>query len=394
MRVDAMNVLLLTTNYHPVIGGAETYARELGRQLVRRSHEVTIFTDGGAGSLPHVAIEDGVRVIRDTTYFSSMTSPDKSTWEEMYFSLLPAIFASVDMSAIDVVHANGHAMAVLASMLKFSTGTPVVVTAHEFEREHTAFGDGRCRLVYQALPIDAYIAVSEYYLAKAVEFGVSEERVHRVNLGVDSERFTHRHDTQARSRFGLPATSFVVSCVGRVKQRKGQLELLAAVAMLRETLPSVKLVLAGNTSSGSSDYQDQVDRYILDHDLGDWVLTIPDLSHEMVPCLYAATDVAVQPSYAEGLGLATVEAMSCGVPVVTTWVSGLREVVQPEVNGIAVPPKDTRSLADAILRLARSRRLRETLTQSALRTVLENYTLESMAHQTEKVYESTRTKSP
>lgn len=86
-----MRVLMLSTNYHPIIGGAESYCRDLATGLARSGHDVTVFTDGSALRYPTVVLEGGVRVVRERSYLERLSDPDVSTWEQMAFSLLPAI---------------------------------------------------------------------------------------------------------------------------------------------------------------------------------------------------------------------------------------------------------------------------------------------------------------
>lgn len=379
-----MNILLLTTNYHPVVGGAETYAREVSRGLARKGHTVTVFTDGGADGPGSDAIEQGVRVVRDSRYGADLHAPDKACWEQMAFCLLNAIDRSIDLSVIDVIHANSHDMALLGSMLKMATGRPLAATMHEFAPETEPFGAGRCRLVYGCLPIDTHIAVSEYYRDKALRFGA--QAVELIYLGVDTKRFHPQDRDASRRRLDLPDDVFLISCSARLKKRKGLVELIQAAVPLAEKLDQVRFVLAGTTSSASVRYAQVLRRLITDLGLEGRFELYTHLSHDDMPTLLTASDLVVQPSYAEGLGLAVLEAMACGVPVVVSDTSGLREIVEHERTGLRVPPRDTEALAREMLRMAVDDGERMRLGQAGLERVHRDFTLEGMIAATERVY--------
>ena len=379
-----MRVLLLTTNFHPVVGGAESYCRELAIGLARLGHDVTVFTDGGAGSAPQNGIERGVTVIRDRSYRQDLTTPDKSAWEQMAFGLLPALARSVRVDQVDVVHANSQDTAILGSIVKLHHGIPLVVTSHEVQRDREPLGAGRCRLVFAHLPVDAHIAVSDCYRRAAEGFGA--RHVHHIPLGVDRDRFFPGDRTVARRRLGIADDAFVLTCIARIKPRKGLLELVDAAATLRTVLPQLQVLLAGTTSSGSQAYAAQVRARIVETGLAGRVRVVDDFGHDQVPVLLHATDVYAQPSYTEGLGLATVEAMACGVPVVATDTDGLREAVEPDVSGLLVPVGEPGPLADAVLRLAHDRDLRDRLIRGGLARVREQFSLATMVAQTEALY--------
>ena len=105
-----------------------------------------------------------------------------------------------------------------------------------------------------------------------------------------------------------------------------------------------------------------------------------------VEVIYAALDVMVMPSRHEGFGLAFVEAMAMGVPVVGTRVVGSVDAVQDGITGLLVPPDDPAALAAAILRLFDDPQLRRRLVEEARRRVRTHCSREGMAHRIEALY--------
>ncbi|MEV6491236.1 glycosyltransferase family 4 protein, partial [Actinoplanes sp. NPDC051633] len=253
-------------------------------------------------------------------------------------------------------------------------------------REKTAFGTGRCRLVFEYLPVDAYIAVSGYYERLMRRFGA--QPIHRVYLGVDTVKFRSAPRAEARLRHNLSDEDFVVTCLARLKPRKGILDLVQATARAVDRLPSLRLIIAGTTSSASSAYAQEIQDEVRKLRLTGTVRLVNDLRHDGVPSLLQASDVAVQPSYTEGLGLAVIEAMSCGIPVIATRATGLSEIVKDGENGLQVEVGNRGELARAITRMATDPRLRARLSSSGRKAVEKWFSLDRMVNETSSIYQT------
>jgi len=152
-----------------------------------------------------------------------------------------------------------------------------------------------------------------------------------------------------------PAPPVVVTMVARLLRDKGVREFVEAAAMLRARGVPVTMQLVGGLDAGNpaSATQDEVDAWQRDgavHALGE---------RSDIAELYAASHIAVLPSYREGLPKSLIEAAACGRAVVTTDVPGCRDAIEPGQTGLLVPVRDAQSLADAIARLAEDAALRQ-----------------------------------
>ena len=101
-----------------------------------------------------------------------------------------------------------------------------------------------------------------------------------------------------------------------------------------------------------------------------------------------ASDMCVVPSVREPLGLVAVEAMAAGTPVVASRVGGLPEIVVDEQNGLLVPPRDPKSLAAAVIRMARDRSLRERLSEQGKQFVYSRFDPDVLTTDIESAYHS------
>ena len=152
-----------------------------------------------------------------------------------------------------------------------------------------------------------------------------------------------------------PAPPVVVTMVARLLRDKGVREFVEAAALLRARGVPVSMQLVGGLDAGNpaSATQQEVDAWQRDGA----VQALGERSD--IAELYAASHIAVLPSYREGLPKSLIEAAACARAVVTTDVPGCRDAIEPGQTGLLVPVRDAQSLADAIARLAEDAALRQ-----------------------------------
>ena len=154
-----------------------------------------------------------------------------------------------------------------------------------------------------------------------------------------------------------PAPPVVVTMVARLLRDKGVQEFVQAARLLRERGLPVTMQLVGGVDAGNpaSATQDDVDAWQQEG----CVRALGERSD--VAALYAASHIAVLPSYREGLPKSLIEAAACARAVVTTDVPGCRDAIEPGETGLLVPVRDVQALADAIARLAEDPALRQSM---------------------------------
>ncbi|HEY9630758.1 MAG TPA: glycosyltransferase family 4 protein [Coleofasciculaceae cyanobacterium] len=163
---------------------------------------------------------------------------------------------------------------------------------------------------------------------------------------------------QIPNRQGAEVVHFV--CLGRVGHRKGSFDLLQAFAELSpEQKQRAKLRLAGDGEVKEA--QSLADKL----GIAPYVECLGWLNSDQCGKLLAESDVFVLPSYNEGLPMAMLEAMSWGLPVISTPVGGIPEVVIPHENGLLVNPGNSQELVDAMQILIEDEDLRLNLGRAA-----------------------------
>ena len=178
-------------------------------------------------------------------------------------------------------------------------------------------------------------------------------------MGVDTDRFARRAP-YAPPVEGAPLRVF--AC-GRLNEVKGHADLLAAVAALPALGIDARLEIAGEDDEGGTGYRRVLEERIDALGLAGRARLLGAIGEDEVRARLEAAHVFALASWHEPLGVAYMEAMSCGVPVIGTDAGGVRELIAPGETGLLVPPRDPGALAAAIASLAadpgRCRRLAE-----------------------------------
>ena len=177
--------------------------------------------------------------------------------------------------------------------------------------------------------------------------GLPARHVEIASMGVDERRFDIRDRDAARTRLGLSADAPLVLAVGGLSDRKNPLGLMRAFRRMRDAdHPDALLALVGDGPLAAA-----VDAEAARLGLADAVIRTGLVPNAQVTDWMTAADVVAQVSLVEPLGVAALEAMASGRPVVGTSVGGLREVVPDGVAGAIVDPRDEAAIAAGLARM-------------------------------------------
>jgi glycosyltransferase involved in cell wall biosynthesis len=346
-------------------GGGETQVLGLIRELRRAGHEAELACDP-RGELWRRAREDDIArhglTIRNAADVAAALSLRKLVARGQY----------------DVVHfhtSRAHALAPLLAGL----GAARVVTRRMDYRPNRLLAP----LLFNRA-VHAVAAISESVADALTSSGVAQDRITVIESGVDCERFHPPNDDErrsAREALGLRPDEIAIGTAGALTRRKGQRVLIDAVARMRFAARfGVRAFIAGDGPL-LSELANAVSREALD----DAVRFMGELRD--VRRLLHALDVFAMPSLAEGLGVAALEAMASGLPVVASAVGGLRDAIADGETGLLVPPNDARALTDALERLATDPELRRAMGAAGRRRAQERFSMAAMARGTLALYQ-------
>lgn len=275
----------------------------------------------------------------------------------------------------DIVHfhtARAHAMSAFLGRL---ARTRRVVTRR---MDYPLRGGCYARWLYNRM-VDAVVAISEGVRTVLLQAGVEPGRIHLIPSGVDVGRFeaADAMRSAARARYGIFGQEFVVVMIASLETRKGHAVLLDALGALADI--AVRALCAGTGSQAAvlAARRDALG-------LRDRVRFLGQVA--AVPELLAAADVVVLPSLQEGLGVAAIEAMAAGRPLIVSRAGGLPEVVGDGVAGLLVEPGDAAGLAAALRRVARDPATARALGDAGRARARERFSVEAMASATRALY--------
>lgn len=278
----------------------------------------------------------------------------------------------------DVVHfhtARAHALAPLCP----AQGLRRVVTRR---MDYVPAGGPYARFLYNRA-VDAVIAISDGVRDALLAAGVRRDRIRVVPSGIDMAGLVPPAGAREtlRQEWGIRDDQILVLVPGALEPRKGHAVLLTAAKGLALAMRGLRYVVCGEGRQAAA----------LERSAGslDGVLDFVGFRHDMPAC-YAAADIVAMPSLKEGLGVAALEAMAAGRPVVASRVGGLGEAVVDGETGVLVPPGDPATLAIALARLARDAPLRARLGDAGRARVAARYTSARMAEGTLACYENRR----
>jgi D-inositol-3-phosphate glycosyltransferase len=288
----------------------------------------------------------------------------------------------------DVVHAHFWMSGLAALDAARDRRIPVVQTFHalgsvkrRYQKEADTSPASRIRLEGQiACEADAIIATCTDEVRELAAYGAPPGRVFVVPCGVDTTCFRPKGPSDARGG------RFRIVTFGRLVPRKGVDTIIEAL----DRVPDAELLVAGGPDRSSLHRDAEVRRLARlahEHHVAGRVAFLGRVPHDELPSLLRSADVAVSAPWYEPFGIAPVEAMACGVPVVVSAVGGHLDTVLDGVTGLHVPPRRPDALAATLRRLLADPELRRSLGAAAAGRVRDRYTWARVAAETEAVYE-------
>jgi glycosyltransferase involved in cell wall biosynthesis len=376
-----------------VEGGGERQCVSLARELSRQGHDVTLYTsaydrdgcfpqickslkirDVGRGLFPRITRPRVLRGYLDMRALASRVQESHPIWNPHHW---PAEWGAV--------------------RLKKKLGGAVVWMCNDvpnfYEKAHKP-GSPRGilgRLLYrldylydraQTRKIDLILFLSRW--AEGEFKAIYPARSQVVRSGADPDRFKPGGDGQKiRSRFGYADNDFVVLWLGIIMPHRRLQDAIEAVAKLKQKGVTVRLLLAGSGET-FPDYFASLKSTTRELGLEDRVTFAGKVPDEAMRDFYCACDVFLFPNEKQTWGLAVLEAMSCGRPVLVSRGAAVHEVLTDGESAVLFPPRDTDALAQCMERLVSIPDYRARIAQAGMQLVRSQFNWEQFARQVTK----------
>ena len=357
-----MNILLLTSEFAPAMGGIGTYAREIASAATSLGAKVTVVAPDYARQTADDDETLPFKVVRFRGGLHSM--------RDMPGKIMLA-HRGVRGGRYDVVHAADWPFFIPVALSRWWTPARVLMTVHGTEINETQTPLKRAAIRGAGVFGSRTEIVANSRFTETLfreRFSVDPRKISAINLGVSEFWFGgHKKRREVRLAHRLPEDRLVIITVARITRRKGHHLTLAALALLPDDLRSrITWLVIG--PDGEADYVDDLRR-----DAGQAACDIRFLgsrTNEEIRDLYAASDffcltgLPDSTGRVEGFGLVYLEAGAAGLPSVATDVGGVADAVLADETGILVPPS-VESISQVIAEVATDRGLRAILAASA-----------------------------
>lgn len=379
-------IIVFTTAYLPLIGGAEVAIREIARRLPQ--YEWVVLTARLEKPLSRYEVVDGVAVYRLGWGIPRL---DKIALPLLSFLAARRIISQYSdrkSAAEDRLRSSVHTHPVLWSMMLsygaigalfvklWCPAARLVLTLQEGDTEHHI--QRRLRLIGPLRGllfrrVDIVTAISCYLAEFARTLGYYGRLVIVPN-GVDTQAFNPEHAlidrNVVRKSLGMSAETRVVITVSRLAEKNGVEDLIQAIKILARVWPPERL---NAIIIGDGPLRARIEELVERLELIDYVHVLGSIPNEQLVSYLAIADVFVRPSYSEGLGISFLEAMAAGVPIVGTPVGGIPDFLTDRQTGVFCRPGDAQSIADAVTHILEDDALRARLIETAYHTIKTRY---------------------
>ncbi len=356
---------------YPGVGGSGLLATRLGVELAKRDHEVRFITYEVPFELQEGVYENVKVDLVDVLEYPLFRYPPYTV---ALASRMAQVAQKHQLDILHVHYAIPHALS--AFMANQMTGVPYVVTLHGSD-VHTLGADP----AYQ--PATRF-AVEAAHAVTCVTNHICQTAEQTLGVRCSIEPITNFTDTELfkpnACEFQMRNGKQQLIHVSNFRPVKRVSDLVTAFAQIASEVPDVDLLLLGDGPT-----RHDVDRLIRKYELNNRI-QCPGFKRDVHQYLRCADAFALS-SELEGAPLSLLEAMSCGLPVVSTAVGGIPEIIEDGENGLLVPFGDIDAMAEKLYAILTDSTLAGRLGKQARQHIIKHHTVEKVLPQYEAIYE-------
>ena len=399
-----MRVLHVSHQYTPAIGGAERYLADLSEELVRRGHEIDVFTSRATdyhtwkSALPARETINGVPVRR----FGALTRRGH-TWRALDIGLgnywrkrsqlyeplifygngpvMPGLFWAIvteahryDLMHINQLHYAHAATAYAAARLR---GLPIITTPHLHAEQRETYDVGYMQDILHGSKIVLTVTGVEHDFL--VERGFPPMQIVTGGNSLNLARFPAQDVAAARARLGIPQDAFVVLFLGRKTRYKGLEPSVSAFLALRASHPNAFFVAMGPETETSLKLWRSVGKQPN-------MLVRDRVEDDERLAALAAADVLLMPSGGEAFGIVYLEAWAYRKPVIGAPIQAVKALISEGVDGWLIEPEQVEAMTQRLAWLADHPEAARAAGEAGQKKLLRRYTTERIADIVEGAY--------
>ena len=346
-----MRVLISLMYYRPHYSGLTIYTERLARALTKRDHQVTVLTSRFDSNLPPADIMDGVKIIRPKVMLKvskGVIMPSMPLWA----------WKLIRQSDVVNAHVPQPDAAVITSMSKL-LGKPSVLTYHcdlQLPKGVVHFlanqGSHLANHI-SAKFADAIVTNTLDYAQHSPFLSNYLEKVHPIPPPIELSPVGPRIIDAFRAKYGIQPGQRIIGMASRLATEKGVEYLVQALPAVLDKFPTARVLFAGQHEGvlGEEIYADKLAPLL--NNLGEHWTFLGILPPDDWSAFFHEAEVTVLPSInsTESFGMVQVESITCGTPVVSTDLPGVRQPILTTGMGLTVPPRNASALSKALIEI-------------------------------------------
>ncbi|MBA3044076.1 glycosyltransferase family 4 protein [archaeon] len=402
-----MNILQLCIRFPPSPGGAETHVYEISKELMKRKHNVTVFTSDLYTETPFKRMKqwednvDGILRKKNKGFFPKISGKPLAFREipvrrfsshslggEAHYVFMPLMIYSTLKEAVDIIHTHsyGYFQTNVAAFAKKIKNIPLVFTPH-FHPLWSSWGGKRRKnlrhfydKMFSCHVSDAADVIICHSKHEVELMNINPEKARVIPAGIDFSLFEPPVDGDIfKKRYNIENELILFS--GRLATNKGLHVLVKAIPSVLKNFPKTMFVFVGEDHGVKASLITLAEKLGVEKNV---LFTGHIRDEKMFLSAYSACDVFVLPSEYEAFGIVLLEAMASEKACIATGVGGMPEVL--DECGVLVNYNDTKHLGDAITNLLDDEKKRKILGKMGRERVEKYFTWEKVVDELEDVY--------
>ncbi len=391
-----VEVCFVSPEYLPLSGGTGSYVYYLSKELIKNGYTTSVVT--GYGESKDIKINNQQRAFFLKTFKAPIIR--SFLFAGTAFQKLKKIN---DKISVDITHINLPLVPSFAVPKNF--GKTLITTVHSTwkgeaeairnepysrlnSNERFMVSFNRVLRFFEEQTLERsnkLIAVSDFTRRELLKYyNVKEAKIRVIHNGVDIHKFAPPEDkAKVKQELGFSNKEFNILSVGRLYARKGLFTLIKSVSIVAKKYRNVKLIISGK---GQSNEMKKLVDYAEKLGIHSNILFTGYFPDAKLPKLYQAADIFAFSTFYENLPFAVLEALSSRLPVVTTNVGGIPEMIEDGKNGFLVPPANSAALSDRILYLIENPMEASEMANKARETVENRFDWRLIVKKVLKVY--------
>lgn len=365
------------------VGGAQENTLLTCEGLAKRGHNVYLIsgnTKGEEGTLEERAKEICKNFIIVPELIREI-SP-KNDIVALY-----KIYRILKKENFDIVHTHTSKAGVIGRISAKISKTKVIIHTPHGHVFHSYYGFFKTKIFWFlekicALFCDKIICLTETEKKEHIELGIAkEDKFEVIASGIDFEKFKNAlvDKNKMKEELNIEKDKIVIGYVGRLADIKGVSYLIKAFSQVVKRNKNVVLVCVGDGPQ-RKELEKQAEKL----NITEYVKFL-GIRHD-IPEILSCFDIFVMPSLNEGMGKVVIEAQLMGLPVVASYIGGIKDLIVDNKTGIFVKPKDSKDIAEKIIYLIENPQVAKNIGYCAKENVKYEYSSEYMVNEIEKLY--------